>query len=77
MSVTTPAATVKTTTTTPRMGTLRDGVGKALLVFDPSELQQIPCAVCSHKANGFHYGAHTCAACKVPSIKVSIARYCN
>ena len=33
--------------------------------LDPLEETVIPCAVCSARANGFHYGADTCAACKV------------
>ena len=33
--------------------------------FDPLEETVIPCAVCNGRANGFHYGADTCAACKV------------
>ena len=32
---------------------------------DPEEGQYIQCAVCANKANGFHYGADTCGACKV------------
>ena len=31
---------------------------------DPEEGQYIQCAVCANKANGFHYGADTCGACK-------------
>ena len=33
--------------------------------YDPLEETVIPCTVCNGRANGFHYGADTCAACKV------------
>ena len=39
--------------------------GKEHIWVDPEEGQYIECVVCANKANGFHYGADTCGACKV------------
>ena len=47
------------------MATASSKIDVEHLWVDLNETKYIQCAVCTRKANGFHYGVDTCGACKV------------